>query len=91
VVLDVLKRAVLGEFVQKGLDWLFGGGHYEVKIAWRPQNPGLAKVQKQRDLGAPGSVRETHPCARTGPPAVEVKATGSDGSLHRPAREFLAV
>jgi hypothetical protein len=39
VVLDVLKRAVLGEFVQERFDLLFGAGHYHVRIAWRAAKP----------------------------------------------------
>jgi hypothetical protein len=35
MVLDVLERAVLREFIQKGFDLLFGGGHYRVRIARR--------------------------------------------------------
>ena len=49
VVLDVLKRAVLGELVQEGFDLLFGGRHYEVRIALRPQIPGLAKAARPFD------------------------------------------
>jgi hypothetical protein len=52
VVLDVLKRAVLREFVKEGFDLLFGGGHYRVRIAWRSRNPGLAK----RPGAAPGAL-----------------------------------
>ena len=39
MVLDVLKRAVFGEFVEEGFDLLFGGGHYQNRIAWRPAEP----------------------------------------------------
>src|SRR5258708_18803160 len=60
VVLDVLKRAVLGEFVKEGFDLLFGGGHYEVRIAWRPQIPGLANAARP---GAPGKGRKGGPSA----------------------------
>jgi hypothetical protein len=52
--------------VLEGFDLLLGGGHYEVRMAWRPQNPGFAKAakpgapavnspvsQNRRDMGHP--------------------------------------
>jgi hypothetical protein len=55
VVQDVLKRAVVGEFVQKGLDLLFGGGHYEVRIAWRHRTQVSQKFKSSETRGHPAA------------------------------------
>jgi hypothetical protein len=65
VILDVLKRAVFGGVMKEGFDLLFGGGHYEVRIAWRPQNPGLAKAARLFDSAQGrlwGTLRQAPTC-----------------------------